>query len=73
MYCKDLLLQHFFVGSLASKGMNITPLSLPLSQGRAMVGKFLAQKVSSNVTGTYVPPLYQLSGVAVAEVCVCIA
>ena len=38
-----------------------------------MVGKFLAQKVSSNVTGTYVPPLYQLSGVAVAEVCVCMA
>ena len=37
-----------------------------------MVGKFLAQKVSSNVTGTYVPPLYQLSGVAVAEVCDCI-
>jgi len=35
-----------------------------------MVGKFLAQKVSSGVTGTYVPPFYQLSGVALTEVCV---
>jgi len=64
---KDLLLQHFFIGFLASKGMIIT--SIPLSQGRSMVGTFLAQKVSSDVTGTYLPPFYQLSGVAVAEVC----
>ena len=41
-------------------------------QGRAIVGKFLAQKVSRDVPGTYVPPFYQLSGVAVAEVCDCI-
>ena len=39
-----------------------------ISQGRAIIGTFLAQKVSSDVTRTYVPPFYQLSGVAVAEV-----
>ena len=42
-----------------------------LSQGRATVGTFLAQEVSRDVTGTYVPPFYQLSGEAVAEVWVC--
>ena len=42
-----------------------------LSQGRANIGKFLAQKVSQGFTGTYVPPFYQLSGVAIAEVCEC--
>jgi len=61
---------YFSIYLLASKGIITTPI--PLSQGRAIVGTFLAQKVSSNVTGTYVPPLYQMSGVAVAEVCVCI-
>ena len=66
---KDLLLQHLFLQFLAFKGMIIVPI--PLSKGRTMVGTFLAQKVSSGVTGTYVPPFYQLSGVDLTEVCVC--
>ena len=36
-----------------------------------MVGKFLARRVSRDVSGTYVPPFYQLPGAAVIEVCEC--
>ena len=39
-----------------------------LSQGRAIVGRFLSKQISSDVTGTYVPPFYQLPGVAISEV-----
>ena len=42
-----------------------------LSQGRANIAKFLAQNISQVFTGTYVPPFYQMSGVAIAEVCEC--
>lgn len=38
------------------------------SQGRAIVENFLKQQVSSDVTGTYVPPIYQLPGKSISEV-----
>jgi len=39
-----------------------------LLQGRAIVGRFLSQHISSDVTETYVPPFYQSPGVAISEV-----
>ena len=39
-----------------------------LLQGRAIVGRFLKQHISSDVTETYVPPFYQPPGVAISEV-----
>ena len=41
---------------------------LNLSQGRAVVGRFLSQQISSDLTKTYAPPFYQLPGVATSEV-----
>lgn len=42
-----------------------------IPQGRAIVETFLAQKVSSGVTRTYIPPFYQLSGMAISKVSSC--
>ena len=42
--------------------------AINLSQGRAIVGRFLSKQISSDRTEIYVPPFYQLSGVTFSEV-----
>ena len=40
-------------------------------QGRALVGTYLIQQVSGDVTGRYIPPFYQLPAITINEVSNC--
>ena len=40
-------------------------------QGRALLGTYLSQQVSGDVTGRYIPPFYQLPAITVNEVSNC--
>ena len=41
-------------------------------QGRAILGIFLSERISNDVTGVYIPPFYKLAEVAMPEVGTCI-